>query len=190
MARQHNSGTGAGSGELGDRLTIARVRQACGAALRQAFEAGWQRALRRFSLGANNLFACTCLILRQGTRIQHVTRQLPPPKKNSFCLRWLWVANCQASWAILVPPEAGRQAGCSQRDNPGPRDGILYQTASRLPVANRVFLGFWTVDIRQEGCSQRSAPQRRHTAHLRLQRLGQGTETVKESLGITVFISG
>ena len=46
-----------GSGELGDRLTIARVRQACGAALRQAFEAGWQRALRRFSLGANNLFA-------------------------------------------------------------------------------------------------------------------------------------
>ena len=57
VARQHNSGTGAGSGELGDRLTIARVRQACGAALRQAFEAGWQRALRRFSLGANNLFA-------------------------------------------------------------------------------------------------------------------------------------
>ena len=46
----------------------------------------------------------TCLILRQGTRIQHVTRQLPPPKKNSFCLRWLWVANCQASWAILVTP--------------------------------------------------------------------------------------
>ena len=49
----------------------------------------------------------------------------------------------------------------------GPRDGILYQTASRLPVANQVFLGSWTVDICQEGHSQRSAPQRRHTAHLR-----------------------
>ena len=48
-----------------------------------------------------------------------------------------------------------------------PRDSIPYQTVSRLPVANQVFLGFWMVDIHQEGCSQRSAPQRRHTAHLR-----------------------
>ena len=38
---------------------------------------------------------------------------------------------------------------------------------SRPPVANQVFLGSWTVDIHQEGRSQRSAPQRRHTAHLR-----------------------
>ena len=38
---------------------------------------------------------------------------------------------------------------------------------SRLPVANQVFLGSWMVDIHQEGCSQRSAPQRRHTVHLR-----------------------
>ena len=28
-------------------------------------------------------------------------------------------------------------------------------------------MGFWTVDIHQEGHSQTSAPQRRHTAHLR-----------------------
>ena len=38
------------------------------------------------------------------------------------------------------PPEAGRQVGRSQsqkaRGKLGPRDGILYQTASRLPVAN------------------------------------------------------
>ena len=33
------------------------------------------------------------------------------------------------------------------RGKVGPRDGILYQTASRLPVANQVFLGSWTVDI-------------------------------------------
>ena len=48
-----------------------------------------------------------------------------------------------------------------------PRDGILYQTVSRLPVPDQVFLGSWTVDIRQEGRSQRSALQRKHTAHLR-----------------------
>ena len=69
------------------------------------------------------------------------------------------------------PPEAGRQAGDSQswreRGKLGPRDSILYQTASRLPGANQVFLGSWTVDIRQEVRSQKSAPQRRRRAHLR-----------------------
>ena len=69
------------------------------------------------------------------------------------------------------PPEAERQAGDSQswktRGNLGPRDSILHQTVSRLPVANQVFLGSWMVDICQEGRSQRSAPQRRHMAHLR-----------------------
>ena len=69
------------------------------------------------------------------------------------------------------PPEAEKRASDSQsqkvRGNLGPRDGILYQTVSRLPVANQVFLGSWMVDIHQEGRSQRSAPQRRHIAHLR-----------------------
>ena len=68
-------------------------------------------------------------------------------------------------------PEAGKQASNSQsqkaRGKLSPRDGIPYHTASRLPVANQVFLGSWTVDIHQEGHSQRSPPQRRHTAHLR-----------------------
>ena len=68
-------------------------------------------------------------------------------------------------------PEAGMQAGTSQswkeRGKLGPRDSIPYQTVSRLSVTNQVFLGSWTVDIHQEGCSQRSAPQKRHTAHLR-----------------------
>ena len=48
-----------------------------------------------------------------------------------------------------------------------PRDGILYQTVSRLPVANQVFLGSWTVDIHPESHSQRSAPQKRHMSHLK-----------------------
>ena len=69
------------------------------------------------------------------------------------------------------PPEAERQAGEGQsqkaRGNLDPRGGILYQTASRLPVANQVFMGSLMLDIHQEGRSQRSAPQRRHTAHLR-----------------------
>ena len=68
-------------------------------------------------------------------------------------------------------PTRGREVGGQQPEsesgNLGPRDGILYQTVSRLPVANQVFLGSWTVDIHQEGRSQRSAPQRRHRAHLR-----------------------
>ena len=58
--------------------------------------------------------------------------------------------------------EAGRQAGNIQsqreRDKLGPRDGILYQTVSRLPVANQIFLGSWMVGIHPEGHSQRSAP--------------------------------
>ena len=63
--------------------------------------------------------------------------------------------------------QAGDRQSQKARGKLGPRDAILYQTASRLPVANRVFLGSWTVDIHQEGHSQRSAPKRRHTAHLR-----------------------
>ena len=57
---------------------------------------------------------------------------------------------------------AGRQRAIS-----APETSILHQTVSRLPVANHVFLISWTADICQEGCSLRSAPQRRHLAHLR-----------------------
>ena len=67
--------------------------------------------------------------------------------------------------------EAERQAGDSQswkaKGKLGLRDSTLYQTASRLPVANEVFLGTWMVDICQEGCSLRPASQRRHMGHLR-----------------------
>ena len=71
-----------------------------------------------------------------------------------------------------APPLArGREAGGQhpepERGKISPKDSILYQTAIRLPVAYQVFLGSWMVDIYQEGCSQRSAPQKRHIAHLR-----------------------
>ena len=54
-----------------------------------------------------------------------------------------------------------------ERGKLSPRDGILHQTASRLPVANQAFLGSWMDDICRESCSQRLAPQKRHMAHLR-----------------------
>ena len=69
-----------------------------------------------------------------------------------------------------IPRQKQGAGGCQpepERGKLGPRDGIPYQTASRLPVANQDFLGFWMVDIRREGHSQRSAPQKIHTAHLR-----------------------
>ena len=49
----------------------------------------------------------------------------------------------------IPPPEAERQAGESRkaRGNLGPRDSILHQIVSRLPVANQVFLRSWMVDI-------------------------------------------
>ena len=68
-------------------------------------------------------------------------------------------------------PAGGREAGERQqepeRGKLGPRDSIPYQTASRLPVTNQVFLGPWTVDICWKCCSQRQAFQRRHTVELR-----------------------
>ena len=69
------------------------------------------------------------------------------------------------------PLEAGRQAEDSQswkaRGNLRPRDGILFQTTRRLPVAGQLFVASWMVDICQEGRSQRPAIQGRHTEHLR-----------------------
>ena len=43
--------------------------------------------------------------------------------------------------------ETGRQQAERERDKLRPRDSILYQTASRLPVANQDLLGFWMVNI-------------------------------------------
>ena len=51
-------------------------------------------------------------------------------------------------------------------DNRGPREASYNKLQADF-LANQDFLGFWMVDIRQEGRSQRSAPQKRHMAHLR-----------------------
>ena len=50
--------------------------------------------------------------------------------------------------------------------NRGPREASCTKLQAGF-IANQDFLGFWMVDIHQEGHGQRSAPQKRHTAHLR-----------------------
>ena len=69
-------------------------------------------------------------------------------------------------WPIPHRRQGGRWGEARAREGQSPRDSILYQTVSRLPVAKQD-LGLWMVYICQEGHSQRSAPQRRHAAHLR-----------------------
>ena len=69
-----------------------------------------------------------------------------------------------------IPRQKQGAGGCQpepERGKLGPRDGIPYQTANKLPVSNQDFLGFWKVDISLEGWSQRSASQKRHMAHWR-----------------------
>ena len=68
---------------------------------------------------------------------------------------------------LVAKRQVGESRSRKARGNLDPRDSILHQTVSRLPVANQVFLGSWMVDICKEGRSLRSPPQRRHMAHLR-----------------------
>ena len=65
-------------------------------------------------------------------------------------------------------PARDRQAGQPEPegDNRSPREASSTKLQTGF-FANQDSLGFWTVNIRREGLSQRSAPQRRHTAHLR-----------------------
>ena len=60
----------------------------------------------------------------------------------------------------------GRGQPEPEEGNHGPREALSTKLQAAF-IANQDFLGFWTVDIHQKGRSQRSAPQKRHTAHLR-----------------------
>ena len=75
----------------------------------------------------------------------------------------------RASWLWTGPsPTRDRQARAARarRGQSQPREASYTKLQADF-IANQDFLGFWTVDILREGCSQRSAPQKRHTAHLR-----------------------
>ena len=64
-------------------------------------------------------------------------------------------------------PETGSQGSQNQKGgNRGPREASSTKLQAGF-IANQDFLGFWMTDIHQEGRSQRSALQKRHTAHLR-----------------------
>ena len=58
------------------------------------------------------------------------------------------------------------RAARDRRGNHSPREALSTKLQADF-FANQDFLVFWTVNICQEGHSQRSAPWKRHTAHLR-----------------------
>ena len=69
----------------------------------------------------------------------------------------------QSQKVAIVTPERHLLPNCKQ---------ALSREASSTKlqagsIANQEFLGFWMVDTHWEGRSQRSAPQKRHTEHLR-----------------------
>ena len=116
-----------------------------------------------------------------------ITRENKKKRELSSQRLWLaaWHTHRTQDWVntkgelgcIQAPPlhrrQRGRPATARARRQGAaavlaPKTCILHQTVSRLPVANQVFLGSWTVDICQEDHSPRSTSQRRHMAHLRL----------------------
>ena len=83
----------------------------------------------------------------------------PPENKGLSRASRLWTS---------PSPTRDRQTGQPEPegDNRGPREA----SSTKLQAgsfANQDSLEFWTVNIHREGRSQRSAPQRRHTAHLK-----------------------
>ena len=69
-------------------------------------------------------------------------------------------------WPISRQRQAGRGHPELKTGTLSPREASSTKLQAGF-IANQDFLGFWTVDIHREGHSPRSAPQKRHTAHLR-----------------------
>ena len=66
-------------------------------------------------------------------------------------------------------PARGRQVRAARAEgaNHSPREASYTKLQPDCSLTSQDFLGFRMVDIRREGHSQRPAPQRRHTTHLR-----------------------
>ena len=123
--------------------------------------------------------------VRQQPKLWDSQRERKKKKERTFPQKSLtWPSHRTKDWAntkgelaccIQAPPRPRqRQRGrwrtaraVRQGAISDPETSILHQTVRRIAVANHVFLGFWRADICQEGHSLRSAPQRRHIAHLR-----------------------
>ena len=118
-----------------------------------------------------------CGIAREREREKNTQKENFPVKGSNLALsqnKGLSQYQMRASCCVQSSPRHQRQRDRWMTARTGrqeaisvPGRGIHHQTLSRLPVVNNVFLGSWTVDICQEGCSQKSAPQRRYTAHVR-----------------------
>ena len=88
-----------------------------------------------------------------------------PPRPTHITKDWAELAGCGLAHPL---PETGR--GRQPELEGGNRSSPWEASSTKLQagfIANQGFLGFWMVNIPQEGHSQRSAPQKRHTAHLR-----------------------
>ena len=74
----------------------------------------------------------------------------------------------RASWLWTGPSPTGDRKPRADLEggNCGPREASSTKLQADF-VANQDSLQFWMVNIPQEGHSQRSAPQKRHTEHLR-----------------------
>ena len=67
---------------------------------------------------------------------------------------------------LWTGPSPARGQPEPEGGNRGPKEASYNKLQADF-IANQDFLGFWTVDIHWEGHRQRSAPQKRHMAHLR-----------------------
>ena len=99
------------------------------------------------------------------TRVGHDLATKPPPTHCQARSQKTGMSRATRLW--IRPSTTGRQGEPElEGDNCGPREASSSKLQAGF-IGNQDFLGFWTVDIHWEGRSQRSAPQKRHTAHLR-----------------------
>ena len=72
-----------------------------------------------------------------------------------------------------------------RRANSAPERAPPTKMQTGFQFLTKDFLRFWTVDIHREGCSQRSAPQKRHKAHGRWVQLETGVARTREVIRCT-----
>ena len=127
--------------------------------------------------GNGNPFQCSCLenprnggawwaavsgVAQSRTRLKQLSSSIKTPPGPLTEQR-----TGQSSLAADCPsPTGDRQARAARagRGNLGPREASSTKLQAGF-IANQDFLGFWTVDICQEGRSQRSPPPRGDTRY-------------------------
>ena len=119
-------------------------------------------------------------IAREREKIKKRARERTFPQKalrhNLVCSQNKGVSEYQKRASQLRTGHSPRQRQRGRWAKPEPEGEGQSRPQSQHPPSNceqapscydQVFLGSWMVDVCQKGHSQRSAPQRRHMAHLR-----------------------